>query len=48
MLSILGAGGFFYLVALLTVSEEIILLGGTPLILQLLKVEKFRHLITYM
>ncbi len=48
MLSVLGAGGFFYLVALLTVSEEIILLGGTPLILQLLKVEKFRHLITYM
>ncbi len=47
MLSFLGVGGFFYLVLLLTISEEVILLGGTPVVLQLLKVEKFRRMISY-
>lgn len=45
MLSFLGVGGFFYLVFFLAISEEIILLGGTPLVFQLLKIEKFRHIV---
>ncbi|MGB9521300.1 MAG: QueT transporter family protein [Anaerolineales bacterium] len=46
MLSFLGVGGFLYLVLLLSFSEEIILLGGIPLVLQLMKIAKFRQIIT--
>ena len=46
MLAFLGVGGFLYLALLLAISEEIILLGGTPLVYQLLKVEKFRQIVS--